>query len=247
MVPALDIERLGKSYRAGIAGCYAAVRALADVSLLARPGEVVGVYGGDGAGKSTLLLCAAAALRPDSGEVRWFGAPAVAGERAARGVGFVADCPDDHAFLTAWQSLEHAAARARRQHDVRPLLRRTTLVHEPRCRVRDLPTGARRELAVAHALLARPRLLLVDGPFDGVGAAWATSLALLLRAAAADGVACVVTASDYDALRPVADRVVTLAEGHLPAAGCRVAAAAQGTWWRIPGVADDAARVAEAR
>lgn len=221
MVPALDVRRLAKTYRAGIAGCCASSRALADVSIQARPGELVGVWGGVGAGKTTLLLCAAGALRPDHGEVRWFGVPAAASTRVACGVGYVAAWPSHYAFLTARQSLEHDAAQTHAgaaAADVAPLLRRAGLDGALlRRRVSELPAGALRGLAVARALLERPRLLLVDAPFDDLEDEWSAAIAHLLRAVAAEGVACVVSARRYDALRPIADRVVTLAGGHAAA------------------------------
>ena len=63
----LRIQALSKTYRSGIAGCTATVRALSDVCVEIRAGEVVGVIGASGSGKTTLLLCAARMLAVDEG------------------------------------------------------------------------------------------------------------------------------------------------------------------------------------
>lgn len=67
--PVLVIRSLGKSYRAGVAGCSADVRALEGVNLRIESGEVVALVGPTGAGKTTLLRCAARLLAPDDGFV----------------------------------------------------------------------------------------------------------------------------------------------------------------------------------
>jgi len=72
--PVLTIHSLGKTYRSGLRGCTATVRALVDVHLEISAGEIVGVAGESGAGKTTLLLCAAGLLEPDEGSIRRPGA-----------------------------------------------------------------------------------------------------------------------------------------------------------------------------
>jgi len=66
----LIIRSLYKSFHAGLPGCSAHVRALHDITLEVRVGEIVSVFGPPGAGKTTLLLVAGGQLAPDSGIVR---------------------------------------------------------------------------------------------------------------------------------------------------------------------------------
>ena len=247
MLPPLDVRHLAKSYHAGVAGCCASVRVLADVTLHVRAGEIVGVCGAAGAGKTTLLRCAAAALRPDRGEVRWFGVPASAEARRECGVAFVAPCPPHHAFLTARQSLEHRAGDAKAippESDVRALLDRAGLARVAHRRLSTLSRGALVRLAVARALRGHPSLVLLDGAMAGLDARWRTALALLLRTVATDGVACVVAARDYAVLRGIADRIVTLADGRVASERCAISSGGEHTPWAIAATSDRAARAA---
>ncbi len=73
MVAALELWGVTKRFTLGTGTCVASVDVLRGVDLVVDPGEAVAIVGEHGAGKSTLLLCAAGLLRPDSGELRWFG------------------------------------------------------------------------------------------------------------------------------------------------------------------------------
>src|SRR2546423_7094720 len=106
MHPALSMCGVSKCYRAGVRGCSATVIALRGVDLQVTSGEVVGVVGGVGAGKSTLLLCAAGLLRPDAGEVTWFGVGRHV-RTAPPGVAYVPDCGAHYGFLTVREAVEY--------------------------------------------------------------------------------------------------------------------------------------------
>jgi ABC-type multidrug transport system ATPase subunit len=68
-----ECRNLHKRFAAGAAGCTASVHVLRGVDLTLHAGDCIAVVGPRGAGKSTLLLCAAGLLKPDAGEVRWYG------------------------------------------------------------------------------------------------------------------------------------------------------------------------------
>jgi hypothetical protein len=83
---ALGCRNLHKRFVAGVAGCSATSHVLRGVDLALGAGECAALTGPPAAGKSTLLLCAAGLLRPDAGDVRWFGRASLAS--AERPVGF---------------------------------------------------------------------------------------------------------------------------------------------------------------
>ena len=73
MTIAVQVRGLRKSYIAGVGSCLATVEVLRDIELTLCAGEAVGIEGAPGCGKSTLLLCLAGLIRPDAGDIVWFG------------------------------------------------------------------------------------------------------------------------------------------------------------------------------
>lgn len=165
--PVLVVRALGKTYRAGLEGCWANARALDDVHLDVLREEVVAIVGRAGAGKTTLLRCAARLLVPDEGVIEpgrsergdervvcYFEDPIHAGRAAMEGllwdlalIDNVDRVPGDVAAAFA---LVRVVARARREGA--SLL----LASRDRCVVRDL---ADRTLVLDHGHINRQDLV----------------------------------------------------------------------------------------
>ncbi len=150
---------------------YGPLEALHGVSLTtAHPGVTV-LLGRNGSGRTTALRTLAGTLRPAEGRVLWRGRDITrtpAHERAAQGLRFVPDRQAVFGSLTLGQNLELAAPEGdfssafATYPELEPLLRR---------RAATLSGGEQRMLAVAGALLARPRVLLLDEPTQGMSPA----------------------------------------------------------------------------
>ena len=192
MSDCLALRGVSKSYTAGIRGCSATVRVLRDVDLDVAAGEFVGVHAAPASGKSTLLMCAAGLLRPDRGSVSWFGGVSRRDGTTPSGISYVSDRPFPYAFLSVREAVEYAAIvrdlplgdHAAR---VSETLEHTSLSAVSHRRVDALDGAQLSRLALASALLSRPRLLLVDDLGSGCDAGGARDLLVLLRSAAADG------------------------------------------------------------
>ena len=219
MPTALSIRDLHRSYRAGIPGCSATVKALCGVDLDVNEGDVVAIIGERGAGKSTLLQCAAGQLRADRGLITWFG---IGGDATRRppGVVYVPEKAVYYSSLTVREALEYYAtitevASTRRATQVSEALRRCALAGDTHRRVRSLTESQLRRLGIAQALLASPRLLLVDG---GIGDRGQRSDAeRLITDLASQGVAIVVASREVASVRTFATRAMRLAQGKLTA------------------------------
>lgn len=236
----LSMRGVCKGYASGVRGCSASVAVLRDVNLDVCAGEVVAIAAAPASGKTTLLMCAAGLLRPDRGSVSWFGGVPIRGVLARpHGIAYAGNRPFPYAFLTARETLEYAAIvrdlplrdNGQRVHTV---LERTGLGPFADRRVDSLDGGALTRLALAGALLAQPRLLVVDDLPPGCDAASASEAAVLIRAVAADGGAAMVAgrlvaalsgASTFLPAVPV--RTYLLSGGRLKAATERPPLAAQ--------------------
>ncbi len=152
------------------------------VDLEIAAGESVALIGANGAGKTTLLGCLASVLRPDGGEVRWFGHLVGRDVALHRRIGMVAHESGLYSHLTLRENLIFAARMggiggAPRLAD--RWLDMTGLTPHANVLPTRLSRGMRQRLAVARALIHDPPLLLLDEPFtalDAAGAEWLLTL-----------------------------------------------------------------------
>ncbi|MFE9253906.1 ABC transporter ATP-binding protein [Streptomyces sp. NPDC006879] len=180
------------------------------VDLHVDEGEVVLLAGPNGSGKSTLLRVLAGLLEPSSGGAEIAGqAPDSATVRALRG--FVQDDPPLYEYLT---SHEHLAFAARLWgvpvEDGLELLARFGARNWSGTLVRDLSLGTRKKVGLAAALAHRPRLLLLDEPFNGLDADSCGELARLLKEARDEGRTVLMTAHEPQYVEQLLDRHVHL-------------------------------------
>ena len=201
----------------GLTKTYGRQRALAGVDLVLRAGEATALLGPNGAGKSTLVSILATLVAPSAGEVRYGGSRA--GDDGLRGaIGVIAHESLCYGDLSGGENLEFFArlyglgdARGR----ARALLDRVGLGDAAARPARTYSRGMLQRLAVARALVHRPRLLLADEPFTGLDRAGVALLGELLAEERARGTILVVVTHDFDAVAALVDRVVVLARGRV--------------------------------
>ncbi len=211
----LELEHVAKSYRRG-SGV-----ALVDASLRVDAGEMLVVWGERQSGRSTLMRIAAGLEAPDRGVVRFEGRDLAArrGERLGGGISYCR-----RAFRRDWGQTVHdqlvAGQLARRveqstaqTHAWRALERVGAL----RCAglvVSELKVEETVRVALARALTADPRLLVIDEPTIGVDSSKRDDILRLLRSLADEGIAILQSTGDGTGLLG-ADRALTLGDGRL--------------------------------
>jgi branched-chain amino acid transport system ATP-binding protein len=159
----------------GLEAGYDDALILRGVDLTAEAEQIVAIVGPNGAGKSTLLKAVYGLVRPSSGSVRLEGVD-VTGERAdrltRRGMNLVPQVENVFPTLTVAENLHVGALvlpRADRQTEIARVLEVFPLLAERRRqRAGSLSGGQRKLVALARALVARPRLLLLDEPSAGL-------------------------------------------------------------------------------
>ena len=220
---------------------FGGVTALESVSLTALTDEVLGVIGPNGAGKTTLFNVICGFQRPDAGTLTWDGAP-LSDHRPDQltrlGIGRTLQGVGLFSGLTAAENVMAGAHHLRRAGFISALfglprsyrdeleLRRTALDALEHLGVADvadrlpgeLPYPTQKRVAMARALVARPRMLLLDEPAGGLGEADMADLGQTIRELR--GTTGVMLVEHHmDLVMSVCDRVVVLDFGRLIASG----------------------------
>ena len=197
-------------------------RILDEVGFTLAPGELTGLIGSNGAGKTTLLRVILGLLTPTRGTVT---VSEGAGGTGGAGVGYVPqkfmldpDMPLRGRDLVALGIDGHRLglprpSRARREL-VQEMLAAVDAVPFADARVGRLSGGEQQRILIAHALISRPKLLLLDEPLANLDLRSAREVvSLLARIAREQQIAVLISAHEMNALLPVMDRVVYLADG----------------------------------
>jgi signal transduction histidine kinase/ABC-type branched-subunit amino acid transport system ATPase component len=211
----------------GLSASYGRLRALEDINLSVRSGEIVALAGENGAGKTTLVRCIAGDVVPAAGEI-YLGGRRIPPDPAAAA---------RHGIAVVWQdlalcdNLDIAANIMLGQEGQRLMLSETrfhataaALLAELRIPLRDttrpvrwLSGGQRQLVAVARAMGQRPRLLALDEPAASLGVKESAQVEELIVGLREQGTTILLACHDIDQMFRLADRIVVLRQGRLVA------------------------------
>src|SRR5580692_5332391 len=211
----------------GLSVSYGRLRALDDIHLNVRSGELVALAGENGAGKTSLVRCVAGDVVPATGEIYLAGkrVPSDPAGAARHGVAVVwqdlALCNNldvaanimlgqESSRLMRSEVRFHAAA-ASLLASLRIPLKDTTLS------VRSLSGGQRQLVAVARAMGRRPRLLALDEPTASLGVKESAQVEELIMGLREQGTTILLACHDIDQMFRLADRIVVLRQGRIVA------------------------------
>ena len=185
-----------------LAFSYSRRQVLRDVSFVVSPGEVVSIVGANGAGKTTILRILATLAVPDSGTVMVDGQDALARPlRYRRQIGYL---PERVALYEDMTVKEFLAYRAALKGEPGKRVRRRVSESAEMCQISDLlrttirslSAGLRKRVALADALLLRPRVLLLDDFLGGLDRSMRETAGEVLSNAAAFS-SVIVTGHEY--------------------------------------------------
>lgn len=211
---------------------FPGVKALQDVTLEVRRGEIHAICGENGAGKSTLMKVVMGIERADAGEVLVAGSPLRPGDPAAAtraGIGMVHQHLSLVGRLTVWQNVTlgegGALDREATVRRVEEIAERYGLEVDPHARVEDLTPGQRQRVEIVKCLRADPKVIILDEPTSVLTQAESDRLFEVLRRLVDDhGHGVVLISHRLEEIMSATDRVVVLRSGRAvaarPTAGC---------------------------
>jgi len=202
---------------------YGPIEALHGVSLRVARGTIVTLIGGNGAGKSTTLRTISGLLTPTAGRITFEGRP-IQGlpphEILGLGIGHVPEGRQIFPTLTVWENLRLGAFREGRAHEVAERLE-TVFQEFPVLRERarqlggTLSGGEQQMLAIGRALMARPRLLMLDEPSLGLAPLYVERVVEIMRTLNARGISILLVEQRAHTALRIAERGYVLETGRI--------------------------------
>lgn len=204
---------------------YGGSHILRNVSLQAKQGQVTVLLGRNGVGKSTLLKSLMGVVPIRSGSVHLDAhdlSTAPPYERARAGIGYVPQGREIFARLTVQENLQMGLASQKRGTPIPPELFELFPVLQQMLHRRggDLSGGQQQQLAIARALAAKPRVLILDEPTEGIQPSIIKDIGRVIRMLADRGdMAILLVEQYYDFAQELADHYVVMERGAVVAKG----------------------------
>jgi len=202
---------------------YGAVQVLHDLNLSVAAGEIVGLVGANAAGKSTLMFTLAGLRTRHTGDIFLDGTSVghlAAYERTPRGLVLVPERRRLFPFMNVLENLEigayAGAARAQARQSLDEVFALLPIMAERRMQVAgSLSGGEQQMLAIGRALMAKPRMLLLDEPTEGLAPIYVSLLFDLIVRLRGMGLTVMIVEQNVHHVLKTADRAYVLENGHI--------------------------------
>ena len=212
MPPVISVSKLTKTYASGL-------RALENVDLEIRKGEIFALLGPNGAGKTTLINVICGIVTPTSGTVLVDGHDIQRDYRVTRSkIGLVPQELHTDMFETPWGTIRFSRGLFGRRPNAAHLekvLRDLSLWDKRHDKIMTLSGGMKRRVLIAKALSHEPEILFLDEPTAGVDVELRRDMWGLVRSLRASGVTIILTTHYIDEAEEMADRIGVISKGRL--------------------------------
>jgi ABC-2 type transport system ATP-binding protein len=208
----ISIKNLSKTYATGF-------RALKDINLEIRRGEIFALLGANGAGKTTLIGIVCGILKPSEGTVTVDGHDIITDYRAARSlIGLVPQELHTDAFESVWATVSFSRGLFNKPKNpayIEKILRALSLWDKKDNRIMTLSGGMKRRVLIAKALSHEPQVLFLDEPTAGVDVELRKDMWQVVRDLRASGVTIILTTHYIEEAEDMADRVAVISKGEI--------------------------------
>ncbi|MEP0320687.1 ABC transporter ATP-binding protein [Bauldia litoralis] len=212
MQPIISVSHLSKTYDTGF-------KALSDVSLDIRPGEIFALLGPNGAGKTTLISVICGIVSPSSGTVTADGHDIIEDYRAARSrIGLVPQEITIAPFETVWDTVAFSRGlfgKPRNPAHLEKVLRQLSLWDKKDSKLNALSGGMKRRVMIAKALSHEPTILFLDEPTAGVDVELRREMWEVVRGLRDAGVTIILTTHYIEEAQLMADRIGVITKGEI--------------------------------
>jgi ABC-2 type transport system ATP-binding protein len=212
MEPIISIENLSKVYADGF-------RALNQIHLQIRKGEIFALLGPNGAGKTTLINAICGIVRPTSGQVSVGGFDIQKDFRITRSlIGLVPQELTTEAFETVWNTVNLSRGlfgKAPNPDHIEKTLKALSLWDKRNNKIMTLSGGMKRRVLIAKALSHEPQILFLDEPTAGVDVELRKGMWQLVHDLRLTGVTVILTTHYIEEAEEMADRVGVINRGSL--------------------------------
>ena len=216
-LPLLELVEVTKWFRSN--WTFRRIPALERLSLTIDAGEVFGLIGHNGAGKTTTFKLLVGLLRPSAGEIRWDGRP-LRWQETRQGIGFSPEQPYFYEYLTVRETLTlyarlYGMSAADRRQRIDAVTAQLRIDRKMDARMRTLSKGTLQRVAVAQAILPRPRFVILDEPMSGLDPSGRKEMRDLILSLKAEGTTVLFSSHILSDAELLCDRVAVLAGGRL--------------------------------
>jgi ABC-2 type transport system ATP-binding protein len=208
----ISVRNLSKTYASGF-------RALKNVDLEIRRGEIFALLGPNGAGKTTLISTICGIVNPSEGRIVVDGHDIISDYRAARSlIGLVPQELTTDAFETVWATVSFSRGlfgKSPNPRHIEKVLRDLSLWDKKDSKIMTLSGGMKRRVLIAKALAHEPRVLFLDEPTAGVDVELRRDMWALVRLLKAGGVTIILTTHYIDEAEEMAERIGVISKGEI--------------------------------
>jgi ABC-2 type transport system ATP-binding protein len=212
MQPIISVKDLSKSYASGF-------RALKNINLDIRRGEIFALLGPNGAGKTTLIGIICGILLPSQGKVTVDGHDIIADYRAARSlIGLVPQELHTDAFESVWATVSFSRGlfnKPKNHAYIEKILQALSLWDKKDDKIMTLSGGMKRRVLIAKALSHEPQILFLDEPTAGVDVELRKDMWQVVRDLRALGVTIILTTHYIEEAEDMADRIGVINKGEI--------------------------------
>ena len=212
MPPIISVKNLTKTYASGF-------KALSNINLEIRQGEIFALLGPNGAGKTTLISVICGIVNPSEGVILADGHDVVSDYRSARSK--IAIVPQElytDAFETVWATVNFSRGLFGKPANpayIEKVLKDLSLWDKRNSKIMTLSGGMKRRVMIAKALSHEPRILFLDEPTAGVDVELRRDMWEMVRSLRATGVTIILTTHYIEEAEEMADRIGVISKGEI--------------------------------